>query len=92
MATGDNTASPSASPIRRVKSIKNDVAKADKIVQMSNVERKEYLRNAEVIDVKPNPHPGTNKSFVVTLADGTQGIFKPERGERTRKVSVRKRK
>ncbi len=36
-------------------------AKADKIVQMS-AERKEYLRNAEVIDVKPNPRPGTNKS------------------------------
>ena len=52
----------------------------EKIVQMpeSRAEIKERLRNAEVIDVKPNPRPGTNKSFIVTLADGTQGIFKQE--------------
>ena len=70
---------PKKAPAKAHVPLKSAERKPDRIVQMSNAERKEYLRNAEVIDIKPNPNPGTDVSFIVTLADGTQGIFKPER-------------
>ncbi|OAI39582.1 hypothetical protein AYO40_01070 [Planctomycetaceae bacterium SCGC AG-212-D15] len=35
------------------------------------------LRSGEVSEVKENPNKGANSSYVVTLADGKKGLFKP---------------
>jgi len=55
---------------RTVQVVKPKKAKADKIVQMpeSRSEIKERLQHGEIVDIEPNPNPGTGESFVVTLA------------------------